>query len=117
MAVFFFFFNCDGKLAVSRGLCSFWFERERPSPYLSDNHLSRPSIAEQLKRPTRTRLGLRLQHEAAASSSVLLRMGFTSRVVTNAARGLLHHGSTLACACLAAGHRRSISVALSFSSR
>jgi len=28
--------------------------------------------------------------------SVLLRMGFTSRVVTNAARGLLHHGSTLA---------------------
>ena len=28
--------------------------------------------------------------------SVLLRMGFTSDVVTNAARGLLHHGSTLA---------------------
>jgi len=44
------------------------------------------------------RLGAKAAAKAAAFSSVLLQMGFTSSVVTKAARGLLHHGSTLACA-------------------
>jgi len=35
---------------------------------------------------------------SAAFSSVLLQVGFTRRYVTIPPRGLLHHGSTLACA-------------------
>ena len=46
---------------------------------------------------------------------VLLQMGFTKQKVTSLLRGLLHHGSTLACSHK--GHRRSISVALSFNLR
>ncbi len=69
-------------------------------PLGSDNHLSRPSIAEQLKQPTRMRLGLRLRPCSRHILSVLLQMGFTRNTVTCTPRGLLHHGSTLACAPL-----------------
>ena len=41
--------------------------------------------------------------DAAAFSSVLLQVGFTRRQVAMPPRGLLHHGSTLACALLAEG--------------
>jgi hypothetical protein len=39
-----------------------------------------------------------IARQAAAFSSVLLQMGFTRSKVTSAPRGLLHHGSILACA-------------------
>lgn len=107
-----------GKLAVSRVLYFRWCDGPCDPPTCgSDNHLSRPYVAARLKRPTRTRPGQGLRpRKPPRSSSVLLQMGFTRGKVASAPRGLLHHGSTLACAAQG-GHRRSVSVALSFGSR
>ncbi len=88
----------------------------RPCHERSDNHLSRRSIAAALKRPTRTRPGQGLQLKAAAFLLGLAPSGVYQKTC--------HHVLSWSltprfhpCLCARMRHRRSVSVALSFSSR
>lgn len=85
-------------------------------PALSDNHLSRPSITVRLQRPTRTRLGLRLLQEKLRSIRSCSRWGLPG-TKSPAFLGVSYTSVPSLPVPLCSGHRRSISVALSFDSR
>jgi len=85
-----------GKPAISRVLYFRWYSgNDPPTMEATIIYLGRALLRGSSDQPERAP-GKGCGLKGRRVLSVLLRMGFTSRVVTNAARGLLHHGSTLA---------------------
>ena len=89
----------------------------RPPTYGSDNHLSRPAIAGRLKRPTRTRPGQGLRRSSAATFLFGLAPDGVYQEQSRQCSSWSLTPRFHPCLCPYKGHRRSISVALSFGSR